>query len=134
VRLGWTQLQIAGNTFYEVDQLCRLYALGRIQLRLYDAIYGPSADANRLLAEGPDPQHCGGKLALRGIKLYIDGALGSRGAALLEPYSDSSPVPWIIGESAAGPVAGVDRAEAQGCPRGNACDRRPGQPDHAGSV
>ena len=90
VRLGWTQLQIAGNTFHEVDQLCRLYARGRIQLRLYDAIYGPSADANRLLAEGPDPQHCGGKLALRGIKLYIDGALGSRGAALLEPYSDSS--------------------------------------------
>jgi len=90
VQLGWTQLQIAGNSFHEVEQLCRLYAAGRIQLRLYDAIYGPSADADRLLSEGPDPQHCGGKLAVRGIKLYIDGALGSRGAALLEPYSDSS--------------------------------------------
>jgi predicted amidohydrolase YtcJ len=90
VQLGWTQLQIAGNSFQEVEQLCRLYAAGRIQMRLYDAIYGPSADANRLLSEGPDPQHCGGKLAVRGIKLYIDGALGSRGAALLEPYSDSS--------------------------------------------
>jgi predicted amidohydrolase YtcJ len=89
VRLGWTQLQIAGNSFHEVDQLCQLYAAGRIQLRLYDAIYGPSADANRLLSEGPAPQRCGGKLAVRGIKLYIDGALGSRGAALLEPYSDS---------------------------------------------
>ena len=90
VQLGWTQLQIAGNTWREVEQLCRLYLAGRIQLRLYDAIYGPGADANRLLAEGPDLQHCGGKLAVRGIKLYIDGALGSRGAALLEPYSDSS--------------------------------------------
>ena len=90
VQRGWTQLQIAGNSFHEVEQLCRLYAAGRIQLRLYDAIYGPSADADRLLREGPDPQHCGGKLAVRGIKLYIDGALGSRGAALLEPYSDSS--------------------------------------------
>ncbi|HWM71589.1 MAG TPA: amidohydrolase [Steroidobacteraceae bacterium] len=90
VRLGWTQLQIAGNSFHEVEQLCQLYAAGRIQLRLYDAIYGPSADANRLLTEGPDPQHCGGKLPVRAIKLYIDGALGSRGAALLEPYSDSS--------------------------------------------
>jgi hypothetical protein len=90
VRLGWTQLQIAGNSFHEVDQLCQLYAAGRIQLRLYDAIYGPSADANRLLSEGPAPQRCGGKLAVRGLKLYIDGALGSRGAALLEPYSDSS--------------------------------------------
>ena len=90
VRLGWTQLQIAGNSFHEVDQLCQLYAAGRIQLRLYDAIYGPSADANRLLSEGPAARRCGGKLAVRGIKLYIDGALGSRGAALLEPYSDSS--------------------------------------------
>jgi predicted amidohydrolase YtcJ len=89
VEMGWTQLQIAGNTFQEVDQLCRLYAAGKIQLRLYDAIYGPGADVDRLLAAGPDPQHCGGKLAVRGIKLYIDGALGSRGAALLEPYSDS---------------------------------------------
>jgi predicted amidohydrolase YtcJ len=90
VQVGWTQLQIAGNTFQEVDRLCRLYAAGKIQLRLYDAIYGPSADADRLLAAGPDPQHCGGKLAVRGIKLYIDGAFGSRGAALLKPYSDSS--------------------------------------------
>jgi predicted amidohydrolase YtcJ len=69
--------------------LCQLYAAGRIQLRLYDAIYGPSADADRLLSEGPAPARCGDKLAVRGIKLYIDGALGSRGAALLEPYSDS---------------------------------------------
>jgi predicted amidohydrolase YtcJ len=90
VQLGWTQLQIAGNSFHEVDQLCQLYAAGRIQLRLYDAIYGPSADASRLLTDGPDPQHCAGKLPVRGIKLYIDGALGSRGAALLEPYSDSA--------------------------------------------
>lgn len=90
VAMGWTQLQIAGNTFREVDQLCRLYAAGKIQLRLYDAIYGPGPDADRLLAEGPDPQHCGGRLAVRGLKLYIDGALGSRGAALLKPYSDSA--------------------------------------------
>ena len=85
VELGWTQLQIAGNTASEVDQLSRLHAAGRIQLRLYDAIYGPSADASRLLIQGPDPQHRGSKLALRGIKLYRDGALGSRGAALLAP-------------------------------------------------
>jgi predicted amidohydrolase YtcJ len=69
--------------------LCQLYAAGRIQLRLYDAIYGPSADADRLLSEGPAHEHCGDKLAVRGIKVYIDGAFGSRGAALLQPYSDS---------------------------------------------
>jgi predicted amidohydrolase YtcJ len=89
VRMGWTQLQIAGNSFHEVDQLCRLYAAGRIQLRLYDAIRGPGGDARRLLSEGPSLHRCGDKLTVRTIKLYIDGALGSRGAALLEPYSDS---------------------------------------------
>jgi predicted amidohydrolase YtcJ len=82
-------LQIAGNSFHEVDLLCRLYGQGRLQLRLYDAIQGPGADATRLLSQGPTPHRCGDKLTVRGIKLYIDGALGSRGAALLAPYSDS---------------------------------------------
>jgi predicted amidohydrolase YtcJ len=89
VRLGWTQLQIAGNSFQEIDLLCRLYSQDKIQLRLYDAVSGPGPDATRLLSEGPSLQRCGGKLTVRGIKLYIDGALGSRGAALLAPYSDS---------------------------------------------
>src|SRR4029079_8899315 len=47
-------------------------------------------DAPRLArwcARGPeiDPE---ARLTIRGVKLYADGALGSRGAALLEPYSD----------------------------------------------
>jgi predicted amidohydrolase YtcJ len=89
VRVGWTQLQIAGNSFAEVDRLCRLYAQGRIKLRLYDAIQGPGADADRLLAQGPSLNRCGDRLTVRGIKLYIDGALGSRGARLLAPYADA---------------------------------------------
>ncbi len=89
VRVGWTQLQYAGTTYSEVGLLCQLYAAGRIDLRLYVAIGGPSADAERLLAEGPDTKSCDERLVVRGIKLYMDGALGSRGAALLAPYSDS---------------------------------------------
>ena len=89
VRLGWTQLQIAGNSFQEVDQICQLYGQGRIKLRLYDAIYGPGPDVERLLSDGPSLHGCGDKLPVRSIKLYIDGALGSRGAALLAPYSDA---------------------------------------------
>jgi hypothetical protein len=43
--------------------------------------------ADRLLKQGPiiDPEHL---LTVRAIKMYADGALGSRGAALLEKYSD----------------------------------------------
>ncbi|HEX6636824.1 MAG TPA: amidohydrolase [Steroidobacteraceae bacterium] len=89
VRVGWTQLQVAGNDFAEVDRLCRLYADGRIKLRLYDAIGGPGPDAQRLLEEGPSFDRCGDRLTVRAIKLYIDGALGSRGAMLLEPYADA---------------------------------------------
>jgi predicted amidohydrolase YtcJ len=90
IKLGWTQIQNPGNTFAELDLLCQLYKQQRFKLRVYDAIGGPSADADRLLKEGPSINRCGDRLTVRSIKLYIDGALGSRGAALLAPYSDSA--------------------------------------------
>ncbi|MEX0734850.1 MAG: amidohydrolase [Steroidobacteraceae bacterium] len=89
VRLGWTELQIAGTTWQEIEQLCRLYAAGRLNLRLYAAIGGPGADAENLLTAGRNYKSCDPRLTVRAIKLYIDGALGSRGAALEEPYSDA---------------------------------------------
>ena len=89
VRLGWTQLQVAGNDYAEVSAIRQLYGEGRLKLRIYDAIYGPSADVDRLLGEGASKDEYGGRFTLRGIKLYIDGALGSRGAALLAPYADA---------------------------------------------
>jgi predicted amidohydrolase YtcJ len=88
VRVGWTQLQYAGTTEAEIASLCELYAEKKISLRVYAAIEGPSADAEHLLASGPRPS-CDRRLVVRGVKLYMDGALGSRGAALLAPYSDS---------------------------------------------
>jgi len=87
--LGWTQLQEAGTTWREIEQLCRLYAAGRLKLRIYAAIGGPSEDAEKLLAAGRDYRSCDPRLTVRAIKLYMDGALGSRGAALEEPYADA---------------------------------------------
>lgn len=89
VRVGWTQLQYAGTTDTEIELLCRLYAEDKINLRVYAAIGGPGPDAERLLTLGPIAKSCDSHLTVRGIKLYMDGALGSRGAALLAPYSDS---------------------------------------------
>jgi predicted amidohydrolase YtcJ len=89
LRLGWTQLQVAGMTWEEIGELCRLYAEGRVKLRVYAAVGGPGPDAERLLAAGRRYQSCDPRLTVRSIKLYMDGALGSRGAALLEPYADS---------------------------------------------
>ena len=89
LRVGWTQLQYAGTTDTEIRLLCQLYAERKITLRLYAAIEGPGPDAERLLARGRGDRSCSERLVVRGIKLYMDGALGSRGAALLAPYSDS---------------------------------------------
>jgi predicted amidohydrolase YtcJ len=89
VRLGWTQLQIAGNSLRDIEQICQLYGQERIKLRLYDAIYGPGPDVERLPSDGPSLHGYDDKLPVRSIKLYIDGALGFRGAALLPPYSDA---------------------------------------------
>jgi predicted amidohydrolase YtcJ len=88
-RLGWTQIQNAGTPYSDVDLLCRLYRSGKVKLRVYNAISGPGPDAERLLKEGAALNKCGDRLTVRTIKLYMDGALGSRGAALLAPYSDS---------------------------------------------
>jgi predicted amidohydrolase YtcJ len=89
VRLGWTQVHIAGNSFAEVSAIRRLIRDGQMKLRIYDAVSGPGPAADTLLAGGASIDEFGGRLTIRGIKLYIDGALGSRGAALLEPYSDA---------------------------------------------
>lgn len=89
VRLGWTEMQYAGTSWREIDQLCRLYASGRLKLRVYAAIGGPGEDAEKLLALGREYRSCDPRLAVRGIKLFMDGALGSRGAALEAPYSDA---------------------------------------------
>jgi len=87
--LGWTEVHIAGNSWDEVAALRRLYKDGRIKLRIYDAVQGPGEGALRLLREGPSIGEFGGRFTVRAIKIHYDGALGSRGAALLEPYADA---------------------------------------------
>ena len=88
VKLGWTQLHDAGGEWSDVERLRRLYRAGRIKLRIYKAVSGPGPAADTLLRSGTTIGEFGGRLTVRTIKAYLDGALGSRGAVLLEPYSD----------------------------------------------
>ena len=88
IELGWTQIQDAGGSFSEVDIFKKLYTAGTIKLRIYKAVYGPGPNATRLINEGPTIGAFGNRLTVRTIKVVSDGALGSRGAALLGPYSD----------------------------------------------
>ena len=88
IRLGWTQIQDAHGSWAEVDRIRRLYRDGKLKIRIVKAISGPSADADRLILQGPVLGEAGGRLTVRTIKVVMDGALGSRGAALLAPYTD----------------------------------------------
>lgn len=87
--LGWTQVQDPGGSYRDVDLYQKLYGEGKLKLRIYKAVYGPGAEANRLLREGPIIEAFNNHFNLRTIKVVSDGALGSRGAALLAPYSDA---------------------------------------------
>jgi predicted amidohydrolase YtcJ len=88
VSLGWTQIHDAGTSFDQIELMKKLLGEQKLKIRLYEAIRGPGADAQRLLREGPQVGLYDGRLTVRTIKVSIDGALGSKGAALLEKYSD----------------------------------------------
>jgi len=62
-------------------------AAGELPLRAALFLADDAALLDRWFASGPEIDPAG-RLTIRGVKLYADGALGSRGAALIEPYSD----------------------------------------------
>lgn len=84
--MGWVQTHDAGMPWRQVGLLRELHAEGRMLHRVYVAV--PISEAQYLIENGPERSR-DGLLELRGIKVFIDGTLGSRGAALLAPYSDA---------------------------------------------
>jgi hypothetical protein len=89
VDLGWTQIQDAGGSYADIEIFKKLYGQGAVKLRIYKAVFGPGGSATRLLNDGPIMGEFQNRLTVRTIKVVSDGALGSRGAALLAPYSDA---------------------------------------------
>ncbi len=84
---GWTSTHDAGMSWRELRLLQELRYEGAMAHRVYVAV--PIAQAGPLLEQGAE--HSGdGLIDLGGIKVFIDGTLGSRGAALLEPYADAN--------------------------------------------
>jgi len=86
VALGWTQTQDAGMSYRLVDLMKQIHAEGDMAHRVYAAI--PVAEAAEMLARGREKTD-DDLFDVRGIKVFIDGTLGSRGAALIENYSDA---------------------------------------------
>jgi predicted amidohydrolase YtcJ len=61
---------------------------GRLKTRIYAMIDGTGDTFDRLAENGPVESYTDDMLALRSVKISADGALGSRGAALLDDYND----------------------------------------------
>ncbi|HTW85113.1 MAG TPA: amidohydrolase [Candidatus Sulfotelmatobacter sp.] len=88
-RWGLTSIGEPGVDQHGFDAYDALRSENALTMRIHAMIAG-SDDAllQRRLAAGPQHLTADGRFAVRAIKLYADGALGSRGAALLAPYSD----------------------------------------------
>jgi len=93
-RWGLTGVHDAGEDAETVNVFEELARGGNYNLRNYVMLSDPgeagsvTAQRNPYIQRGPQSALYDGHLWIRAIKLYADGALGSRGAALLAPYSD----------------------------------------------
>ena len=85
---GITSFQDAGSSFQDVDRFKAAADAGTLGVRLWVMIRQGNDALRQNLAKYRMVDHADGMLTVRGIKHSIDGALGSRGAWLLEPYSD----------------------------------------------
>ena len=86
-RNGLTGVHDMGTSLADFEQLRRFADTGRLTLRVAAHADGDGAALDWACEHGAYA-HPGGRLQMRGVKFLIDGALGSRGAALAEDYSD----------------------------------------------
>ena len=87
-RWGLVGIHDAGASRRTIDIYESLARQGRFNLRNYVMISDDSADIRHYMRRGPQSGLYDGRVWIRSIKLLSDGALGSRGAALLASYSD----------------------------------------------
>ncbi len=83
---GWTGLHNMSVATTELAALREMLAAGALSIRVDNYLDPGSADPALLAGRSAEST---GRLRVEGIKLYADGALGSRGAALFAPYSDA---------------------------------------------
>ena len=98
IALGWCEIQNAGSHFGnrmaanpqgDVDLIKKVQGEAKAKIRFVNCVYGPGPDAQNFLKEGATIGAFDHHFTQRTIKVVFDGALGSRGAALLKPYNDA---------------------------------------------
>ncbi len=89
LRHGITSFHDQGQRFVDIDRLQALDEEGVLPIRLYVAVIGESnTDLDRRLSDYlqlPEPDRM---MTVRSVKRHLDGALGTHGAWLLQPYED----------------------------------------------
>jgi predicted amidohydrolase YtcJ len=85
IAYGLTSLHDAGQEPALINLLDSLQRAGKIFINVYQMVSATPATVEHYISKGPyRSEH----MSIRSFKLYGDGSLGSRGACLLEPYSD----------------------------------------------
>jgi predicted amidohydrolase YtcJ len=87
LQAGLTGIHDAGVSRLDEAAYRALDYQGRLKLRVYGMAL-PGEDPVNYVSHSPTPAQPGARFELRAIKLFIDGAMGSRGGLLFEPYSD----------------------------------------------
>ncbi len=84
--VGLTSVTDAGLQVATIELIRKMHADGRLKMRLNAMIDPDENTLQTYLPEGPQQED---RLSIRSVKLYADGALGSRGARLKAPYTDA---------------------------------------------
>lgn len=90
LRNGVTSFQDAGTPFSQLGALEEMAAEGALPVRLFVMVRDGAGRIEREFETRRTKRAGGGYLTIDAVKLTIDGALGARGAWLLEPYADSA--------------------------------------------
>jgi predicted amidohydrolase YtcJ len=85
VEAGLTSVTDAGLLKKDIDAIDKLHKSGELKIRVYAMLSDSAPNYTHYLAAGP---YLTDRLIVRSFKFYGDGALGSRGACLLNDYSD----------------------------------------------
>ena len=84
---GLTTITDCGVGYEDVERIDTLQQEGKLSMRIFAMLSDNDANLEKYLKRGPYKTD---KLFVNGFKVYADGALGSRGACLIQPYQDKA--------------------------------------------
>jgi predicted amidohydrolase YtcJ len=82
---GLTTISEAGISREQIELIDSLHKTGVLKIKIYAMIENNPEDVDYYIEKGPYKTD---KLNVRSVKVYADGALGSRGASMIDEYSD----------------------------------------------